>query len=206
MSKDLELNFLLRVVDDDPRTLDAVTFMLKCEGYEVAPYLSPADFFSNDMPSVPGCVISDIKMEPMNGIEFYKEAMARRYTHPFIFLTAFADIELAVNSMKDGVIDYLVKPVVAEKLFLSVARAIRIDSLQYVGIENKRECSKRWDRLTSREKQIMELVASGKTSVQISVILAISERTVQTHRSSALQKLELTSPADVGILISHLKE
>lgn len=108
MSKDLELNFLLRVVDDDPRTLDAVTFMLKCEGYEVAPYLSPADFFSNDMPSVPGCVISDIKMEPMNGIEFYKEAMARRYTHPFIFLTAFADIELAVNSMKDGVIDYLV--------------------------------------------------------------------------------------------------
>lgn len=76
MSKDLELNFLLRVVDDDPRTLDAVTFMLKCEGYEVAPYLSPADFFSNDMPSVPGCVISDIKMEPMNGIEFYKEAMS----------------------------------------------------------------------------------------------------------------------------------
>ena len=195
MSKDLELNFLLRVVDDDPRTLDAVTFMLKCEGYEVTPYLSPADFFSNDVPSVPGCVISDIKMEPMNGIEFYKEAMARRYTHPFIFLTAFADIELAVNSMKDGVIDYLVKPVVAEKLFLSVARAIRIDSLQYVGIENKRECSKRWDRLTS-----------GKTSVQISVILAISERTVQTHRSSALQKLELSSPADVGILISHLKE
>ena len=82
----------------------------------------------------------------------------------------------------------------------------RSDSLQYVGIENKRECSKRWDRLTSREKQIMELVASGKTSVQISVILAISERTVQTHRSSALQKLELSSPADVGILISHLKE
>lgn len=89
---------------------------------------------------------------------------------------------------------------------LEPSELILFNSLQYVGIENKRECSKRWDRLTSREKQIMELVASGKTSVQISVILAISERTVQTHRSSALQKLELSSPADVGILISHLKE
>ena len=111
---------LIRIVDDEPRALEAVAFMLECEGYETACFSSAQEFLISDLPSIPGCVLSDIRMPGMTGLDLFDELRSRNYPHPVLFMTAFADVETAVEAMKNGLVDYLVKPVVPEKLFSSL--------------------------------------------------------------------------------------
>ena len=100
---------LIRIIDDDAQALEAVDFMLKCEGYSTVAYSSAAEFLVDDIPSRPGCLLSDIRMPDMMGTELFDELLNRNYPHPVLFMTAFGDIESAVTAMKKGALDYLVK-------------------------------------------------------------------------------------------------
>lgn len=195
---------LIRLIDDDARALEGIAFMLACEGYETASYDSGRAFLSNDVPSIPGCVICDIRMPEMSGTEVFETLRARNYPHPFLFMTAFGDIEAAVDALKDGAVDYLVKPVVAEKLFASVIRALRIDRERREGFTGSEFWADRWAQLTDREKEVIRLVGRGYLSRQIAVQLDISQRTVEVHRASGLRKLQLHSPAQVALMLSEL--
>lgn len=114
----------IRIIDDEPRALEAVRFMLECEGYTTRTFPSAKAFLAEDVPSIPGCVLSDIRMPDVTGLQLFRTLCERNYPHPFLFMTAFADVEMAVDAMKDGAVDYLVKPVRPEKLFAAVGRAL----------------------------------------------------------------------------------
>ena len=126
---------LIRIIDDDAQALEAVDFMLKCEGYSTVAYSSAAEFLVDDIPSRPGCLLSDIRMPDMMGTELFDELLNRNYPHPVLFMTAFGDIESAVTAMKKGAVDYLVKPVAAEKLFAGVVNALKIDRKRREGLD-----------------------------------------------------------------------
>lgn len=199
-------NCLIRIIDDEPNALEAVAFMLQCEVYETACYRNAHDFLVEDVPSIPGCVLTDIRMPEMSGITLFETLRERHYPHPLLFMTAFADVEVAVEAMKDGAVDYLVKPVNPEKCIASVARALKIDRQRHAGLAGDVTWQDRWDALTEREKEVVTWVGKGALSRQIAIELDISQRTVEVHRANALRKLGVTSPAQVALILSEVDQ
>ncbi len=197
---------LIRIIDDEPNALEAVAFMLKCEGYETACYRSARDFLVDDVPSIPGCVLTDIRMPEMSGLSLFETLRDRHYPHPLLFMTAFTDIEVAVDAMKNGAVDYLVKPVNPEKCIASVARALKIDRQRHAGLTGDVPWHDRWSSLTEREKEVVSWVGKGALSRQIAIELDISQRTVEVHRANALRKLGVTSPAQVALILSEVEQ
>ena len=175
---------LIRIIDDDAQALEAVDFMLKCEGYSTVAYSSAAEFLVDDIPSRPGCLLSDT----------------------VLFMTAFGDIESAVTAMKKGAVDYLVKPVAAEKLFAGVVNALKIDRKRREGLVGSPFWSDRWASLTDREREVVKLVAKGLMSRQIAIELDISQRTVEVHRASGLKKLQIQTPAQAALVLSEIED
>ena len=195
---------LIRIVDDDSRALEAVSFMLQCEGYETAVYESARDFLVEDTPTVGGCVLSDIRMPGMTGIELLNTLNERSYRHPLLLMTAYADLEMAVDAMKLGAVDYFVKPVNPEKLISGVVRALKLDRQRHAGLTEDIPWKDRWQTLTEREAEVLEWVAKGYLSRQIAIELDISQRTVEVHRAKGMKKLGVTTPAQLALLISSL--
>ena len=186
---------LIRIIDDDAQALEAVDFMLKCEGYSTVAYSSAAEFLVDDIPSRPGCLL-----------ELFDELLNRNYPHPVLFMTAFGDIESAVTAMKKGAVDYLVKPVAAEKLFAGVVNALKIDRKRREGLVGSPFWSDRWVSLTDREREVVKLVAKGLMSRQIAIELDISQRTVEVHRASGLKKLQIQTPAQAALVLSEIED
>lgn len=194
-----DVHFLVRVVDDDPSTLEGLGFMLRCEGYEVKTYSSASDFLRDDMPTVPGCVILDVRMP------LFAELRRRQYGQPVLFLTGHGDIEMAVQALHDGAADFLVKPVDGSKLTEAVAKALEAKRRVEMGLPDLTEMLDRWSKLTTREKEIVLCVGRGWMNKTIACEYDISIRTVEAHRASALRKLGLTTPAQIAELIAELR-
>ena len=154
----------------------------------------------------PDIVITDIRMPDMMGTELFDELLNRNYPHPVLFMTAFGDIESAVTAMKKGAVDYLVKPVAAEKLFAGVVNALKIDRKRREGLVGSPFWSDRWASLTDREREVVKLVAQGLMSRQIAIELDISQRTVEVHRASGLKKLQIQTPAQAALVLSEIED
>ena len=147
-------NPLIRVVDDHESLRTSLEFMPSCEGYEVALFDSAAAFLTGDTPSRDGCVILDLHMPEMNGVELFDELCRRSYRVPVIFLTAHADVDTAVYTMRKGACDFLQKPVNPEKLLPAVARAVAKSRAAKLGMTSIEDEVRRYRLLTEREEQI----------------------------------------------------
>ena len=194
---------LVRIVDDEPGIRRALAVLLEAEGYEVACFPSAESFLSEDVLSKPGCLILDIRMPGMSGPELQQELVNRSSALPIIFLTAFADVDTAVNSMKLGAVDFLQKPVDEEKLLTAVARALRNSTS---GEEKKlAELQERLATLTPREREIVRLASLGLLNSAIAERLGIGLRTVKFHRAGAYRKLGIHTAAELAQAFSNLR-
>ena len=196
---------LVRIVDDDPDQLASLEIMLSAEGWDVACYERASDFFAEDTPSRPGCLILDVRMPDMTGLELFAELRRRQYGQPVLFLTGHGDIEMAVQALHDGAADFLVKPVDGSKLTEAVAKALEAKRRVEMGLPDLTEMLDRWSKLTTREKEIVLCVGRGWMNKTIACEYDISIRTVEAHRASALRKLGLTTPAQIAELIAELR-
>lgn len=197
---------LIRVVDDDFGQRMSLEMMLLSEGWDARTYESAADFLRHDDPARPGCLILDVRMPEVSGIELQQNLKARRYPLPIIFLTGHGDIDMAVHVLKEGAKDFLQKPVESQKLLNAISVVVQED----LDHRNLPICTEDWttlfDQLTAREQQIILLAAMGLLNREISERLGISERTVQAHRLSAYKKLKVHNVADlapVAVLIKR---
>lgn len=197
---------LIRIVDDEHSTLDAIAFILKCEGYDTVTYCSAKDFLTQDAPSQTGCVILDVRMPEMTGLELFDELRRRGIRLPVIFLTGHGDIEMAVDAMKDGALDFLVKPVDGTKLVDAVGRALMTQRGTTTDAAKLAEYVERWQTLTSREREVIQAVAKGWMNKTIAAELDISIRTVEVHRANAQHKLGLAIPAHLSGMIDVLRK
>ena len=191
---------LVRIVDDDPDQLASLEIMLSAEGWDVACYERASDFFAEDAPSRPGCLILDVRMPEISGLEMQEELNRREYPLPILFLTGHGDVDMGVHTLKKGAKDFLLKPVDAPRLLTSVATIVQEDCDQRAMPLDSAAWKRKFRELTEREQEIVRYVASGLLNRQIAERLGISERTVHAHRLSAYRKLNVHNVADLAPL------
>lgn len=189
---------LIRLVDDDPDQLAALELLLVGEGWEVACYCSGREFFTGDMTSRPGCVVLDVRMPGQSGLEVQAEMKKRGIDLPIVFLTGHGDIDMAVFAVREGAVDFLQKPVQADRFLKTVTRVAQEDCERRNHPIDVEQWQKNFERLTEREQEIIRLAAAGLLNRQIALKLSISERTVQVHRLSAYRKLDVHSTAELA--------
>lgn len=205
---ELKKKCILRIVDDDPDIRKSLSFLLRANGWNARAYEGCAEFIVEDSPSVPGCLILDVRMPDKSGLEIQQLLNDRNYQIPFVFLTGHGDIEMAVHAMQQGAVDFLQKPVDSAKLLELIEKycllsARKAAPLLYL---SPSEIKEKLSRLSDRETQIVELVREGLTSKIISGRLGLSEKTVENHRISACKKVNASNIAEIIRLLDALGE
>ena len=188
---------LIRIVDDNDTLRQSLEFMLQCEGYEVVSYASAMEFLKSDTPSRPGCLILDIQMPEMSGLDLFDRLNHRGYEVPVIFLTAHGDIDMAVGAMRDGAVDFVQKPVRQERLLTAIAMAVTRSVSETGAVETEGAIRAKVQELTEREREIAELIGKKLTNRQISERTGITVRTVEVHRAAIIRKLGVRTPDDI---------
>lgn len=197
---------LIRVVDDDRAVSKAIQFLLENEDWTVQVFSSGEEFLVNEAPSVPGCIILDVQMGGISGIEVHKELIARESKVPIIFLTAHGDIPMAVEAMKEGAAEFLVKPLDPEKLLQLVEKHVEWDIKRRQWNVSKEEAERRVESLTLRERQIVELVLKDLSNQEIAEALKLSRRTIECHRQVAYKKLQVNNVKELKLILEEGKQ
>jgi FixJ family two-component response regulator len=188
---------IVHVVDDDDSLRIAVMRLLRAAGHEVRGYPSAGEFLLAQPTNTPGCVVLDVHMPGPSGL-YVQEAFSKREAAlPIIFLTGHGDIAMSVRAMKAGAVDFLTKPVERKALLDAVRNALARDAANRLAREQEGILQARAESLTSRERAVFNLVVAGKLNKQIAGELGNSERTVKAHRAQVMEKLQVTSLADL---------
>jgi FixJ family two-component response regulator len=184
------------VIDDDHRIREALSSLISSAGFRVAAYASAADFAGSEMPDVPSCIVLDLQLPDMNGLDMQRE-LAELQGPPIVFITGYGDIPSSVQAMKAGAIDFLPKPFEEQKLLNAIDAAIAKDRevrkqrLQIV------ELTKSYSRLTRREREVLPYVVAGYANKQTAAELGIAEITVGVHRGQIMRKMNARSLAEL---------
>ncbi len=185
------------LVDDDPELLVALGRLLRSAGHVTEGYVSAQAFLDKHDPEEPGCAILDLEMPGMDGVELYHALRKESSSRQVIYLTGHGSIVVCADAMKEGAVDFLTKPVCAEKLFAAVNEALKRDKILRWNGQHEREMQERLESLTPRENQVLELVVSGQLNKQIAAELNISEKTTKVHRGRMMEKLKVRTIADL---------
>jgi FixJ family two-component response regulator len=186
------------VVDDDPAVRDALTLLIEQEGLPVTAFDSAEAFLASCQGKCRGCVIVDLRMPGMDGIQLQQEIVRRGCPLPVIFLTAYGDIPTTVQAIKAGAVDFLTKPVTGAALMQSVLAALEESGRLQAQVESSSEATSRLAALTVREREVMVLAVEGHTNKEIARRLGISHRTVEIHRGRIMQKTETGTLLDLA--------
>lgn len=193
---------LIRVVDDDDSLREALVFVLKMEGWKVAAYASGDAFLTGDSPSVPGCVVLDVQMPRLSGLDVQQLMNERGIGLPVIFLTGHGDIDMAVMAMQEGAADFVQKPLDNERLLRTIETAAYRSASERLGILDAQDAAARLSVLTDRENDVAKLLAQGVMNRQIGERLGIAVRTVEVHRATVLRKLGVKTTEEVARLFA----
>jgi two-component system, LuxR family, response regulator FixJ len=188
---------IVRIVDDDPSFLTAIARMLRASGFAVKAFDSAVEFLGQPELDVPGCVLVDLQMPGLSGLDL-QEALAKEgHRLPVIFLTGHGDIPTTVQAMRRGAEDFLTKCAPKEDLLDAVKRAIDRDASERSGRARLESLFARFTALTPREREVLRHIVQGKLNKQIAYDLGISERTIKFHRVAIMTKLGVNSAAQL---------
>jgi FixJ family two-component response regulator len=193
------------VVDDDASVRGAIRKLISSVGLRVEIFGSAHEFLSGNRPDAPGCLVLDVRLPDVSGLEFQRELAAANIHLPIIFITGHADVPMTVRAMKAGAVEFLTKPFRGQELLDAVQDAIAKDRAARGDRTQRRELLARYDSLTPREKEVMKLVASGLLNKQAGAELGTSELTIKTHRGRVMQKMGAESLADLVKMFERLK-
>lgn len=196
---------IIHVVDDDDSVRKAVTRLLRAAGYEARSYASAGEFMLACQTDGPGCIVLDVRMPGPSGLELQDAFASRGNPLPIIFLTGHGDIPMSVRAMKAGAVDFLTKPVQRESLLSAVENALSQDAQNRAARQRKGALQECFASLSSREQAVFKLVVAGKLNKQIASELGTSERTVKAHRARVMEKMHVTSLAELARAAEHLE-
>lgn len=192
------------LVDDDPDFLSSLAELLRTIDLSVEAYASPDAFLHGFVPERAGCIVLDIRLPRMSGLELYDHLVSKGVQTPVIILTGFAEVSTAVQALKNGVVEYLEKVTSSQVLLDHVQHAMRSDMERRTRIEAARETREHYEQLTPRERQILSQVARGLTSQQIADNLReLKRKTVEAHRARIMRKMKATNVA--GLVRKYLE-
>ena len=193
------------VVDDDASVRDAVKRLIASVGLRVETFGSAHEFLNHKRPEAPGCLVLDVRLPDLGGLEF-QHSLAEANIHiPIIFITGHGDIPMSVRAMKAGAVEFLTKPFRGQDLLGAIQEAIAKDRVAWSERVQMTALRARYDSLTVREKEVFRLVVSGLLNKQIGAELGTSELTIKTHRGHVMQKMGAESLADLVRMSERLK-
>jgi len=194
------------VVDDDASIRDALSLLISLKGLRTAVFSSAESFLETYSPEWRGCLLTDLQMPGMQGLELQAALVERQVDLPVVVLTAYGDVTTARAALKNGAVDFLEKPVDDQVLVDVLRNAIRIDQERHSVARERTETAERLSRLTSREREVLGLLAQGLPHRDIAERLQISPRTVEVYKARMMEKLQLRSLAEVVRLGSSTVE
>jgi FixJ family two-component response regulator len=193
------------VVDDDVSVRESLELLLRCEGWQPETYASAPEFLARPRVLTPSCLILDVSLPGLNGLDLQRRVAVERTEMPIIFITGYGDVPMTVRAMKAGAQEFLTKPFSDEVLLTAIRQALERSRIA-LGREMEMQGLKgRYASLTVRERQVMALVASGKPNKQVGGELGISEITVKAHRGKVMEKMKADSIADLVKMAGKLR-
>jgi FixJ family two-component response regulator len=194
----------VHIVDDDNAVRESLADLLRSMGYEAMLYGSTSEFLKVELPDAPACLILDVRLPGTSGLELQEYLRRIDIRLPVILMTGFGDIPMSVKGMKAGAVDFLTKPIRDQDLLDAVTAAIQMDKSRRQEAAQIGQLRERYSSLTSRERQVVTLVASGLMNKQVANELSISEVTVKMHRGRAMRKLSAKSVAMLARMVDVL--
>jgi FixJ family two-component response regulator len=191
------------VVDDDVSVRESLELLIASEGWQPETFASPQDFLSRPRPTVPNCLVLDVTLPGLSGLELQARLAERRDT-PIIFLTGYGDARTVVQAMKAGALEFLTKPFAAEQLLDAIRHAIERSRVAARSNADIRVLGERYELLTPRERDVMTHVVTGLLNKQVGWELGISESTVKAHRGQVMRKMKADSLADLVRMAARL--
>lgn len=186
---------IVYIVDDDEGLRRALTTLLATIDYQAASFARPTEFLRQHAPTQPGCVVLDIRMPEMSGLEVQQQLNKMGSMIPVIFITGHGDVPMAVQAMKEGAFDFIQKPFRDQNLLDCINKALQQDAENRKNILRRAELQRKFESLTPRERQVMKLLADGHANKAIAIDLGLSERTVEIHRANVMEKMSAHSVA-----------
>jgi two-component system, LuxR family, response regulator FixJ len=185
------------VVDDDAAVCDSLRFLIESVGLRVETFASAGAFLAAYEPGTPGCLVLDLRMPGMSGLELQEQMARRGLNLPVIIITAHGDVPAAVRAMRAGAIDFMSKPFSDQALLDRIHQALEKDAQARSERAARDAVAARIALLTPREREVMDLVVSGKANKEIAAVLDLSAKTVETHRARVMDKMQANSVADL---------
>src|SRR6476646_8444962 len=200
-----EENPTVSVVDDEPQKRDSLGQLLRSLGMDTQLFASVSDFLKSDKPDGPTCLVLDVRLPGLSGLEFQRDLAAANRDIPIIFITGYGDIPMTVQAMKGGAIEFLSKPFRDQDLLDAIQLGLSRDRARRKEERDLAVLRDRFGSLSPREREIVSQVARGRLSKQIAFDIGIAEATVKVHRSRAMQKMKAGSLPELGRMADKLK-
>lgn len=195
---------VVRIVDDDESIRRSLSGLLQSVGFCVVTYDSARDFLVLDSPDTPGCLVLDVHLPGLSGLDLQTELAGTDRALPVIFLTGLGDIPMAVRAMKSGAMEFLTKPLDAPALLKAVRHAIDEDCQARIERRSLDELRRRYDSLTPREREVMHRIIAGRLSKQIAAEFGTSESTVKEQRAQVMQKMRAETLVTLALIAKRL--
>jgi RNA polymerase sigma factor (sigma-70 family) len=200
-----DANPCVLVVDDDPEFRDSVARLLRTVGLETRQFSSVSDFLKGDLPDGPSCLLLDVRLPGQSGLELQRELTAAHQKLPIIFMTAHADVQMTVQAMKGGAIEFLTKPFRDQDLLEAVEAGLARDRARRESDRALRVLRELFNTLSSREREVMVQVTAGRVNKQIANRIGISVSTVKVHRTHLMRKMKARSLPELSRMADMLK-
>jgi RNA polymerase sigma factor (sigma-70 family) len=192
-----ETEAIVYVIDDDAQTRDALKNLMRSVGLQVEVFASAQDFLRSKRPDVPACLVLDVRLRGLSGLDLQKRMAEAKIEVPIIFITGYGDIPMTVQAMKAGAVEFLTKPFRNQELLDAIHQALERDRTSRDQRTKNEELHTRYDSLTPREREVMTLVVAGLLNKQIAGELGTSETTVKNHRHQLMEKMGADSVAEL---------
>jgi len=193
------------IVDDDADVRLSIQRLLKTVGLRAELFATAQDFLRRNIPDGPSCLVLDVRLPEVGGLEVQHKLAAAGINIPIIFVTAHGDIPMSVKAMKSGAVEFLTKPFRDQDLLDAIQQALKRDQLARRQRSEIAELHERHKSLTAREREVMELMVSGMQTKQIATALGTSEVTAAVHRGNVMRKMHAGSPAELGSMVERLR-